>query len=260
MAKAEGAPAFTMNQRAALLAGAEARTISGAAARLHVSASALSAAVTALERALRTRLRMRRKAKGASLTPTGEVVLPRARYLLHQASDLEADARGEARGGSGLVRVGCYPSLAPTVLPVLVSEVTTAHPDARVEIHENTRDELTRRLESGELDLAIMYDLDLDLDPTWQSARLAELPPWGRAPGAAPAGRQPGPDRPQPPQERPHGPARHRPERQPRRLLLRPRRLHPPRRLARSHVRDRTLLRRPRLRLDATAPASQRQC
>jgi len=164
-----------MNQLAAFVAVAEAGTISGAAERLHVSPSALSASVTELERALQSQLLMRRKAKGVSLTPTGEAVLSRAKYLLHQAGELEADARGEERGVTGLVRVGCYPSLAPTVLPVLVSEFTTAHPDARVEIYENTQDELTHRLESGELDLAIMYDLDLD--PTWKSAQLAELEP-----------------------------------------------------------------------------------
>lgn len=164
-----------MNQLAAFVAVAEAGTISGAAERLHISPSALSASVTELERALQSQLLMRRKAKGVSLTPTGDAVLLRAKLLLHQAGELEADSRGEERGVTGLVRVGCYPSLAPTVLPVLVSEFTTAHPDARVEIHENTQDELTRHLESGGLDLAIMYDLDLD--PTWRSARLAELEP-----------------------------------------------------------------------------------
>ena len=86
----------------------------------------------------------RRKAKGVSLTPTGEVVLARAKFLLHHASELEADARGEERGVSGLVRIGCYPSLAPTALPVLISEFTKAHPDARVEVHENTQDQLSR--------------------------------------------------------------------------------------------------------------------
>ena len=82
----------------------------------------------------------------------------------------------------GVVRLGCYPSLAPTVLPALVSEFTTAHPDARVEIYENTQDELTHRLESGELDLAIMYDLDLD--PTWKTAQLAQLEPRAVLPGS----------------------------------------------------------------------------
>lgn len=164
-----------MNQLAAFVAVAEAGTISAAAERLHISPSALSAAVTELERSLQTQLLRRRKAKGVSLTPAGEVVLPRARYLLHQASELEADARGEERGVSGLVRIGCYPSLAPTVLPALISEFTTAHPDARVEVHENTQDQLSKGLESGELDLAIMYDLDLD--PTWRSVVLAHLTP-----------------------------------------------------------------------------------
>ena len=164
-----------MNQLAAFIAVAEAGTISAAAEKLHVSPSALSAAVSELERALRVELLRRRKAKGVSLTPTGEVVLPRARFLLHQASELEADARGEERGVSGLVRIGCYPSLAPTALPALISEFTRAHPDARLEVHESTQDQLSKGLESGELDLAIMSDLDLD--PTWRSVSLAHLPP-----------------------------------------------------------------------------------
>ena len=84
VARAEGVPAFTMNQLAAFVAVAEAGTISGAAERLHVSPSALSAAVTELERALQTQLLHRRKAKGVSLSPAGEVVLPRARHLLYR--------------------------------------------------------------------------------------------------------------------------------------------------------------------------------
>ncbi|MGY1644413.1 LysR substrate-binding domain-containing protein [Geodermatophilus sp. SYSU D00703] len=175
MARAEGAPAFTMNQLAAFVAVAEAGTISAAAERLHASPSALSAAVSELERALQSQLLRRRKAKGVSLTPTGELVLPRARLLLHQASELEADARGEERGVTGVVRLGCYPSLAPTALPALISDFTQAHPDARLEVSENTQDQLSKGLDSGELDLAIVYDLDLD--PTWRSAALAHLPP-----------------------------------------------------------------------------------
>src|SRR4051812_16178171 len=164
-----------MNQLAAFVAVAEAGTISAAAEKLHCSPSALSAAVTELERALQAQLLRRRKAKGVSLTPTGEAVLARARALLHQASELEADARGEERGVSGLVRLGCYPSLAPTALPALISDFTQAHPDARLEVHENTQDQLSRGLDSGTLDLAIVYDLDLD--PGWRSAALAHPPP-----------------------------------------------------------------------------------
>lgn len=175
MTRAEGAPAFTMNQLAAFVAVTEAGTISGAAEKLHVSPSALSAAVTELEHSLQTQLLRRRKAKGVSLTPAGELVLPRARYVLFQAAELEADARGDERGVTGLVRLGCYPSLAPTVLPVLLSEFIKAHPEARLEVQENNQDQLTHGLESGALDLAIMYDLDLE--PVWKTATLATLEP-----------------------------------------------------------------------------------
>lgn len=162
-----------MNQLAAFVAVAEAGTISGAAERLHVSPSALSAAVTELERHLQTQLLHRRKAKGVSVTASGELVLPRARYLLHQAAELEADARSEDRGVVGVVRVGCYPSLAPTVLPAMLHDFTTNHPDARIEVFEANQDELAAALETGEIDIAIMYDIDLH--PSWRTAALAQL-------------------------------------------------------------------------------------
>src|SRR3954467_4876778 len=98
-----------MNQLAAFVAVAEAGTISAAAEKLHASPSALSAAVTELERALQAQLLRRRKAKGVSLTPTGEAVLARARALLYQAAELEADARGQGRGGRGPARLRPYP-------------------------------------------------------------------------------------------------------------------------------------------------------
>ncbi len=164
-----------MSQLAAFVAVAEAGAISAAAEKLHVSPSALSAAVTELERSLQTQLLHRRKSKGVTLTPTGELVLPRARFILHQASELEADVMGEERGVTGVVRLGCYPSLSPTILPVLITEFTDSHPEARLEVQENTQDQLTRGLESGELDVAIMYDLELD--GTWKTATLVELPP-----------------------------------------------------------------------------------
>lgn len=175
MAKAKGVPAFTMNQLAAFVAVAEAGTIAGAAERLHISPSALSAAVTELERHLQTQLLQRRKAKGVHLTSTGEIVLHRARYLLHQAVELEADARDAERGVVGAVRLGCYPSLGPTVLPLLISQFAERHPEARLEVHEKNQDDLREGLERGDLDVAIMYDLDLD--PGLRTARLLQVAP-----------------------------------------------------------------------------------
>ncbi len=175
MARIEGAPAFTLNQVAVFVAVAESGTIAAAAERLHVSASAVSAAVTELERVLHTQLVHRQRAKGVRLTPTGELLLPRARLLLHQAGELEADARGGEAGVSGLVRLGCSPWFSPTVLPGLMSAFAEHHPEARLEVQEATQDQLTAGLEAGTLDLAIVYDLDLAT--SWQRAPFARLRP-----------------------------------------------------------------------------------
>lgn len=168
-------PAFTINQVAAFVAVAEAGTISGAAERLSMSPSAVSAAVTELERALRAQLLHRQRAKGVRLTPTGELVLRRARVLLHQAGELEADARGEEGGVSGRVRLGCYPSLAPTILPGIMSSFRAEHPAAVLEVQEATQDQLGAGLAAGSLDVAIMYDLDIP--ESWQRAPFAHLHP-----------------------------------------------------------------------------------
>ncbi|MEP9384241.1 LysR family transcriptional regulator [Nocardioides sp. KR10-350] len=175
MAKVEGAPAFTLNQIAAFLAVADAGTISGAAERLLMSPSAVSASLGELERALHVQLVHRRRAKGVRLTASGELLLAPARLLLHQASELEADARGSEAGVSGVVRVGCAPWFAPTVLPGLVSGFGDRHPDARIDVQEATQDQLTSALAAGTLDLAIMYDLDLA--PGWPRAAFAHLSP-----------------------------------------------------------------------------------
>lgn len=175
MARIDGAPAFTLNQIAVFVAVAEAGTIVGAAERLHTSPSAVSAALTELERLLRAQLVHRLRAKGVRLTPTGELLLPRARLLLHRATELEADARGTDTGVSGRVRLGCSPWFSPTVLPGLMSGFGEHHPDAALEVLEATPDHLTGALEEGGLDLAITYDLDLP--PSWQRAPFARLAP-----------------------------------------------------------------------------------
>lgn len=175
MAKVEGAPAFTLNQIAVFVAVADAGTIAGAAAHLHLSPSAVSAALTELERAMHAQLVHRLRAKGVRPTPAGELLLPRARLLLHQAAELEADGRGGESGVSGTVRLGCSPWFSPTVLPGLMSGFTGDHPDASLEVLEAPPDQLTAALAEGALDLAITYDLDLPDD--WQRAPFAQLAP-----------------------------------------------------------------------------------
>lgn len=175
MTRPDAVPTFTMRQLAAFVAVAETGTISGAAERLHLSQSALSAALTDLEKSLQTQLAVRRRARGVQLTAMGEAVLARARVLLHQAGELQADAVGAGGGVAGPVAIGCYPALGPTVLPALLAGFTQRFPRARVEFREDTQNRLRTQFDNGELDLAIVYDLELSAE--WRKATLMTREP-----------------------------------------------------------------------------------
>lgn len=156
------APGFSLRQLAYFVAVAEAGTFAGAAARLHVSASALSLALDELERVLGAQLTVRRRAHGVRLTAAGTDTLRRARRLLHDAGELAAATAGTGDEVAGTVLLGCYPTLAPAELPALLGRFAAAHPRARVELAEASQDVLSRRLRDGELDLALLYDHGLD--------------------------------------------------------------------------------------------------
>ncbi|WP_432501769.1 LysR family transcriptional regulator [Kineococcus arenarius] len=151
-------PDFTLRQLAYLVAVADAGTISAAARELHVSPSALSDALSELDRLLGTPLTLRRRAHGATLTSAGAHVVDRARPLLAAARELAAELRGVPGELVGPITIGCYPTLVPTVLPTLLHDFAAAHP--RVELHllEVTHDRLAGRIESGEVDVAFVYE------------------------------------------------------------------------------------------------------
>jgi DNA-binding transcriptional LysR family regulator len=159
--EAVNSPSYTMRQLQVFVAVEDAGTIRGAAQSLRVSESAIAAALNDLETALDVQLFVRRKAHGVTLTPSGESVLPRARALLAQAAELQAEASGGTGVLTGPLVIGCYPTLGPTILPALLSGFGARHPGVAVDFHEDTQDRLQHRLRRGELDLAILYDLDL---------------------------------------------------------------------------------------------------
>ncbi|UOQ56028.1 LysR substrate-binding domain-containing protein [Leucobacter allii] len=151
-------PDFTLRQLAYLVAAAEAGSIAAAAERLHVSPSALSEALTELERALGAPLTVRRRAHGLTLTGSGTAVLARARRLLDGAAELAAGIRGPDGELAGPVTIACYPTLAPVILPALLDGFGRAHPRVQLDILEVTHDQLRGRIESGEVDVAFVYD------------------------------------------------------------------------------------------------------
>jgi DNA-binding transcriptional LysR family regulator len=181
-------PKFTLRQLEYFIAVAEAGTISEAAIRLHVSQPGLSQALSDLERVLDVQLTVRRKAHGVTLTATGAQVLRHARDLMSRAEDLESIAAG-GDVLSGSLQLGCYVTLAPTALPPLLQGFTDLHPGVDITFVEDTQDLLQQRLLRREIDLAILYDMELE--PEMTHAVIDSVRPHILLPAKHPLAREP---------------------------------------------------------------------
>jgi len=154
-------PAYTLRQLEYFVAVGETGSVSRAAARVHLSQSAMSTAIADLERLLSVQLVMRHHAKGITLTAAGAELLHEARRLLSQAEDLQLSASLLGEAVAGRLTLGCFTVLAPYVLPALLSASTAAYPDLTLETTEEPLDQLTAGLRDGRVELAIGYDIDL---------------------------------------------------------------------------------------------------
>ncbi|GGH42328.1 LysR family transcriptional regulator [Microbacterium album] len=154
-------PRVTTRQLWHFVTAAESGKLAEAGRLLRVAPSAISASIDELEATLGVQLCVRRKAKGLVLTPSGEAALALARNLLTDLLDFENAFREDDSTTSPLV-VGCYMSLAPVVLPMTQARFASVLPHASLEFIEDAHDELQERLLEGTIDMAFMYDLDLD--------------------------------------------------------------------------------------------------
>lgn len=152
---------YTLRQLAYFVAVADAGSISGAAAKLRVTPTAVASAMTALERVLRTQLLVRRKAHGVSLTTTGTYLRRRAEILLRDAEELRLSTASGGTELTGPLALGCYVTVSPTILPLLVQWVAERHPKVELAVVARSQAELTELLFSGALDVAIVYDMGL---------------------------------------------------------------------------------------------------
>ncbi|MDB5730765.1 MAG: LysR substrate-binding protein [Variovorax sp.] len=150
-----------------------------AAVALGVSQPSISKAITDLEALWGEPLFVRLHARGLELTAAGVLRHREAHALLEQARALAAPRSGEL---TGLLRVGCLSTLAPRYLPDVLARMRTAHPGIEVQLFEGDTEVITRMLERGALDVALLYDLGLArgvrLEPVIQLRPYALLP-WG---------------------------------------------------------------------------------
>lgn len=126
-----------------------------AAQRLDMMPSALGRHIRLLEDDLGTRL-LTRTTRSVALTEDGTAFLKQARDLLGRADHLATSFRDRVRARAATIRVGAIDSAAAGLLPALLHDLRTHHPNVTVKLVEDKTIRLLPRLLSGRLDLAIV--------------------------------------------------------------------------------------------------------
>jgi LysR family hydrogen peroxide-inducible transcriptional activator len=137
------------------VAVADEGSFSRAAVRERVAQPSLSQQVQKLESEMGHVL-FDRLPRGVILTRAGEQLLVHAKRILAEA----ADARKALTNGGTQVALsltlGVIPTIAPFLLPPLADLFMARHPRAMLEVVEDVTAGLLRRLDVGELDLAVV--------------------------------------------------------------------------------------------------------
>lgn len=125
-----------------------------AAQECSVSQPALSQQIKELEQKWGLAL-LERSPKHVSLTAEGVEAVRRARAILSAVSDLEDFARERTGTLSGVLRLGAIPSIAPYLLPAMLTRLAARYSDVDLRLRETVTETLVDELKAGKLDVIV---------------------------------------------------------------------------------------------------------
>jgi LysR family hydrogen peroxide-inducible transcriptional activator len=141
------------------VAVADEGSFSRAAAREHVAQPSLSQQIQKLEAEMDQRL-FDRLPRSVVVTEAGKCLLEYARKILVEIADARRCVDELKREVVGRLAVGAIPTIAPYVLPPLIEKFQRRYPKVTLEIFEDTTERLVRRMEDGEVDIALVSTCD----------------------------------------------------------------------------------------------------
>ncbi len=159
-------------------------SIAAASGEHNISQSSITAAIDAMEAALGFDLFIRQPAKGIMPTPSGVEALKMIADILRQHNHFEAELEALGGAAGGVLRVGCYVTVAPGLLPKVLGEFSTAHPEAQADISEGDMTTIMDLLGQGIIDSALTYDFGSSGEISFQP--LFNAPPYALIPDGDP--------------------------------------------------------------------------
>ncbi|CAG1016350.1 Hca operon transcriptional activator HcaR [Burkholderiaceae bacterium] len=127
-----------------------------AAERLHLTQPPVSLAIKELEEELGVRL-FERTSRRMSLTRAGEDALHDARSVLAAADTMRRRAREAAQGLMGSLSIGFISLPAYSFLPPTLRNFTENYQRVKVTLQEGTTDQILHDVESGGLDIGLVF-------------------------------------------------------------------------------------------------------
>jgi LysR family cys regulon transcriptional activator len=137
--------------------------LSQAAASLHTSQPGVSKQLQLLEKELGVVIFHRRRNRILGLTEAGREIVQYAAAALRQVQNMRGIGDDTRDAAAGSLVIATTHTHARYTLPRVVREFTSAFPAVRLEFWQGHRDDIFRWVETGEADLAIGTDWDVEL-------------------------------------------------------------------------------------------------
>lgn len=164
-----------------ILAVDQFKSFSKAADYCHVTQATLSAMVKKLEEQLDVVI-FDRKASPIATTENGREILVQAQQVVAHANALLSSTKAINQKIEGKVKIGIIPTIASSILPIILKHLVEKYPGLSLEIYEVTTNQLKKDLRDGKLDLGILSTPIASLDLETKLLYVEDLHLYGHMP------------------------------------------------------------------------------
>lgn len=167
-----------MNKYEVFIKITESGSLTGAAAELKCTQSAVSHALASFEEELGFPL-ITRNRSGIRLTDEGKKILPAVRAVLNSFEQLEQTASSIRGLDSGTVRIGAFTSVAVHWLPGIIKNFQKDYPNVEFKLLNGDYHDVEQWIQDGSVDLGFVTvpcALDCEIIPLLEDRLLAIVP------------------------------------------------------------------------------------
>jgi DNA-binding transcriptional LysR family regulator len=143
-------------------------SVTAAARALSYTPSAVSQQISRLEAEAGQPL-LHRHARGVALTEAGQVLVDRGTAVARQIRAAEQELEDLRELRAGRLRIGTFPTVGASLLPLAVTDFRARHPDVALSVRSARFDALRAMLAAREVELSLLWDYE------WQQVRDDDL-------------------------------------------------------------------------------------